>query len=117
MRPLMAAGIVKLSWPNSCELPPLAGEKPSSTSIKVVLPAPFLPRMPTMLPAVTCTETSRRMLFLPMLLARPRALTIDSVTGLLHLLIDELAQVLRVQLQLPGRQHQRVHLRLDLLQA
>jgi hypothetical protein len=63
---LVCTGSRRLSLPNTLELPEVGGENPNNTSSGVVLPAPFLPRMPTTWPEVTSIEMSRKMLFVPM---------------------------------------------------
>src|ERR1700689_892627 len=101
----------------------LGGEKPSSTSIRLVLPAPFLPRSPTILPGSLSTEMLLRMAFPPMTLpisrrlitGEPLALPL-SIIFLLHFLFDQGGQVCRLQVQLPCREHQRVHLGFDVAQ-
>ncbi len=79
MRPLMDAGRVRLSWPQSATLPLLAGENPSEISSSVVLPAPFFPSTPMTLPAATFAEMSLSTCLESNDLPTLRAARIDSV--------------------------------------
>src|SRR5690606_5315259 len=104
-----------LSSPNRRAVPDVGGPKPSSTSSSVVFPAPFLPSTPITSPGSAIAVISRRTSLAPNDLLSLSALTTASGILVLPVFFDERDDVLFVELELPGGEHELPDIGLELL--
>src|ERR1700690_2578646 len=106
----------QLSCPKTRTSPSVGSVKPSMSSSRVVLPAPFLPNTPTTSPGSTLNESSCSTRVAPYALPRCDASTVVFFISVLPFAAQRLGKLALGQLQLPRRQHQLVNEMVDLFE-